>query len=135
MRRRRFRGPIATLLLAIAATSCRQGGAPSNLLVSVANERTEQATFSWLSPGLFGMPLFRSTETEPLGGCFVYVRGFGPGHQQVTIKLASQTLSLAFDVGADDPQQAFVVIGVDESIRQVAEDQFPQGNPCAPSPS
>ena len=81
------------VVVAVANTivACAPGGAPSNVMIHVANESSTAGQFEWLSPGLFGSGIFRSTERETIGGCAVFTTGLGPGSQTVTITLDSNS--------------------------------------------
>jgi hypothetical protein len=128
--RRLARISAALWLAGNIAAACIQGGAPSNLIVTVANARAEAATFAWRSSGLLGTGIFATIGTEPIGGCERYVRSFGPGHQVITVTSGGQVLPLEFDVARADQVKAFVLIAGDGSIRQLNEKEMPTDAQC-----
>lgn len=129
--RRSVAGITAALWLAgTLAVACIQGSAPSNLALTVANGRAEEATFEWRSGGLLGTGIFASGGIEPIGGCERHGRSFGPGHHVVTITSGEQVLPLSFDVAEFDQAKAYVLIDSGGSIRQVSERDMPKDSQC-----
>ncbi len=118
------------LITAAWLIGCTTGGAPHNGFVQVANERPEQASFSWRSAGLLGNMLLPSTGTDPIAGCSVYMRSFGTGEQEVTVTLGDNSWSLAFQPGPTDELWHYVVISGDGTISEVGQANMPS-EPCA----
>ena len=118
------------VLIVGLVAGCIGGGTPYNAVVQVANERAEQASFSWRSAGLFGNTLLPDTGTDPIAGCAIYIRSFGAGHQEATVSLGDQSLRLTLDPTSTDELQRFVVIDPSGAISEVTQASMPAA-PCA----
>ncbi|MEO8437552.1 MAG: hypothetical protein ABI562_03775 [Chloroflexota bacterium] len=121
--------PVA-ILMALAVSGCRRGGAPSNGLVHVANLGRSDASFHWESPGIFGTMVFGGSGTEPIRGCSLYSRGFPPGEEQITIT-AGETPRTFTLVGPPTGQAIlWAVIDKDGTIEEIAEPKVPASPSC-----
>jgi hypothetical protein len=103
------------IVLASALVGCIQGGPPHNVQLTVSNASGYPATVKWVSPGLFGLPLFPSTGEQPVGSCSLYITAFGPGRHTISVSANGNSIELTLDGVAGEERQSYVLI--DESGR------------------
>jgi hypothetical protein len=119
------------LLLAVVIGCVGQHPSSYGVIVNVINNSRSEATFKWVSPGLFGTPLLAPTGAEPVPACSAtYRRDFEPGHQVVTVQSAAGERT--FDLDAPSLEMMYVTITIDAAgaIEQSANGEAPQTLSC-----
>lgn len=122
---------IAVTLLGLLLAACSTSTSQYVGLVSVVNLSDSTGSFQWQSTG------DAASGSESIGACRLYVHGFDPGDQQISITASGQTQSLVFNVPApgsgSQQTQIWFVIGRDGQITQTTKDAAPASPYCSQS--
>ena len=133
-------GVVVALLIAIAAVplaawpSC---GCTSPTDLVVANYAHEDASVNWQGAGLFGTPVLDVSGSQTAPACTISLFTLRQGSVDVSIRDASDALSVQLNVprGAGrSVHKAIIVIGADgqiaEPVHQSPTVAFPEGPLC-----